>query len=149
MSGTLMDWAASALVVRSVQNSIWLHDCSELIWLPARRLLNLVFGILRIVGTVMEWNRTRSHDCSELQAAPLITVLEHLEHCSGMIWNGVHTVFWNSVEFIIYACNHALLYSLVIRIIKHIMIRCYLYIKVCFCNVLLVDFAQPWRPNSI
>jgi hypothetical protein len=25
------------------------------------------------------------------------SILEHLEHCSGTIRNGVHTVFWNSV----------------------------------------------------
>ena len=30
------------------------------------RLLHLLFGVLWIFGTLMEWNRTRSHDCSEL-----------------------------------------------------------------------------------
>ena len=30
-----------------------------------------------------------------LQAAPF-TVLEYLEHYSGTIWHGVHTVFWNN-----------------------------------------------------
>jgi hypothetical protein len=34
----------------------------SLIALP--RLLHLVFGVLWILGTVMEWNRTRSHDSS-------------------------------------------------------------------------------------
>ncbi len=31
-----------------------------------------------------------------LQGAPF-TVLEHLEYCSGIMCNGVHTVFWKSV----------------------------------------------------
>jgi hypothetical protein len=30
------------------------------------RLLHLLFGVLRIFGTLMEWNRRESHDCSEL-----------------------------------------------------------------------------------
>jgi hypothetical protein len=29
-----------------------------------RKLLHLLFGVLRIFGTVMEWNRRESHDCS-------------------------------------------------------------------------------------
>jgi hypothetical protein len=30
------------------------------------KLLHLLFGVLRILGTLMEWNRRQSHDCSEL-----------------------------------------------------------------------------------
>jgi hypothetical protein len=30
-----------------------------------RRLLHLLFGVLRIFGTLIELNRKRSHDCSD------------------------------------------------------------------------------------
>ena len=29
------------------------------------KLLHLLFGVLRIFGTLMEWNRRQSHDCSD------------------------------------------------------------------------------------
>jgi hypothetical protein len=35
------------------------------LWIPCK-LLHLLFGVLRIFGTLMEWNRRESHDCSEL-----------------------------------------------------------------------------------
>ena len=33
----------------------------------------------------------------QFQGAAPFTVLERLEQCSGIICNGVHTLFWNSV----------------------------------------------------
>ncbi len=38
----------------------------------------------------------RSNILLKKGAAPF-TVLERLEQCSGIICNGVHTLFWNSV----------------------------------------------------
>jgi hypothetical protein len=32
----------------------------------ASKLLHLLFGVLRISGTLMEWNRRNSQDCPEL-----------------------------------------------------------------------------------
>ena len=52
-------------------------------------------------------------------------------------------MFWNSVEFIIYTCNNALLYSLVIRIINHRMICCYLQ----YLSMLLQRFYSLILPN--
>jgi hypothetical protein len=34
------------------------------------KLLHLLFGVLRNFGTLMEWNRKQSHDCSELFLLP-------------------------------------------------------------------------------
>ena len=34
--------------------------------MEAMGVFQLLFGVLRILRTLMEWNRTRSHDCSEL-----------------------------------------------------------------------------------
>jgi hypothetical protein len=34
------------------------------------KLLHLLFGVLWIFGTLMEWNRRESHDCSELFRLP-------------------------------------------------------------------------------
>ncbi len=48
------------------------------------RLLHLLFGVLRILRTLMEWNRTLSHDCSELLWLPQLSSwgsrTEHV-HC--------------------------------------------------------------------
>ena len=56
-----------------------------------------------------------------------------LEHCSRTIWNGMHTVFWPMFYRKYIHDNHALIYSLVIRIINRIMIavRLFVYLRAC------------------
>ena len=60
--------------------------CSDYSGFYTRGLLHSPVGVLRVLRTLSEWNRTRSHDCSELFWRPLggcsFTVLKYSEHCS-------------------------------------------------------------------
>ena len=87
-----------------------------------------------------------------MQGAPF-TVLERLEQCSGTICNGVHTahtVLEQYLVYYVYACNHALLYSLLIRIIHRITNYCHFVSK---CTFLLIEFCPTlmfkWRNNIL
>ncbi len=56
--------------------------------------VNFIFGPVNFIfGPV---NFIFGQFILSLQGAPF-TVLEHLEYCSGIMCNGVHTVFWKSV----------------------------------------------------
>jgi hypothetical protein len=99
---------------------------------PASCPMHLLFGVLRIFGTLMAWNRRQSHDCSELFWLPRFPSRGRLAartdtwHCPfSRDWKWRRQILW------IQCTLHIGLFQWRVNryIYRHILIICYLNVR--------------------